>query len=131
MKMSLEKLADPYFSALESYLSHGKEEALESAYEIGRRALDNGLGVLEMATLHHLALKRLLARKSGAEGVARNTSAIERFFVESLTPFEMTHRGFREANEALRISEERYRELFENANDIVFMTDLNGNFTSI
>ena len=131
MKINLEKLSDQYFSALESYLSNGEEKALESAYEIGRLGLDNGLGVLEMATLHHLALKRLLTRKAGAEGAAKNSGAIERFFVESLTPFEMTHRGFREANESLRVSEERYRELFENANDIIFMSDLKGNFTSL
>jgi len=33
--------------------------------------------------------------------------------------------------EDLRLSEERYRELFENANDIVYTHDLAGNFTSI
>jgi PAS domain S-box-containing protein len=33
--------------------------------------------------------------------------------------------------EALRRSEEQYRELFENANDIVYTHDLAGNFTSI
>ena len=32
---------------------------------------------------------------------------------------------------ALRESEDRYRELFENASDIVYTHDLNGNFTSI
>jgi PAS domain S-box-containing protein len=35
------------------------------------------------------------------------------------------------ANEALRENEERYRELFENANDIIYTHDLSGNFTSL
>jgi PAS domain S-box-containing protein len=37
----------------------------------------------------------------------------------------------RRAEQALRSSEQRYRDLFENANDIVYTHDLRGNFTSI
>ncbi|MBP9665272.1 MAG: PAS domain S-box protein, partial [Pyrinomonadaceae bacterium] len=37
----------------------------------------------------------------------------------------------KEAREAVRKSEERYRDLFENANDLIYTHDLTGNFTSL
>jgi PAS domain-containing protein len=42
-----------------------------------------------------------------------------------------TSREARQSQIAIQESAERYRELFENANDIIYTHDLNGNFTSL
>ncbi len=102
MKVSLRELEAQYGSALHTYIVKPDESALHRAYELGRKALDNGVGVLEMAALYHKALLTLLAGQPtlGEEmGVVR---ASENFLVESLAPFEMTHRGIRDANNAWR-----------------------------
>jgi PAS domain S-box-containing protein len=126
------RLARDYEAVLRDYLGGTGEAALERAYELGRRALAEGLGALDMARVHHEALKASVPALTSEGRIVRAVvKAAERLFVESMTPYEMTHRGFRETNAALRVSEARYRELFENANDIIFTADLEGKFTSI
>jgi PAS domain S-box-containing protein len=118
-----------YTAALREYLFEGGETALHRAYELGRSALADGLGVLEVAAIHHQAMVEILG--STNDDVPGALAAAGQFLAEGLSPFEMTHRGYREANAALQASEKRYRELFENANDVVFTTDLTGKFTSV
>ncbi|OLC31697.1 MAG: hypothetical protein AUH31_02130 [Armatimonadetes bacterium 13_1_40CM_64_14] len=123
------EFVDAYGAALNDYLAGGGEAALQRAYELGRSALAQGLGVLELAAVHHIALGQVAMAANG--NMAQMIATASQFEAEALSPFEMTHRGYREANAALEISEKRYRLLFENANDIVFTTDLDGVFTSI
>lgn len=118
-----------YVAALKDYLLGAGEAALQRAYELGRIALADGLGVVEIAAMHHQAMVSVLG--SADDDLPGAIAAAGQFLSESLSPFEMTHRGYREANAALQVSEKRYRELFENANDVVFTTDLAGTFTSV
>jgi PAS domain S-box-containing protein len=128
MNQPSRELLAAYTAALREYLEGGGEITLQRAYELGRRALRDGIGVLEMATLHRLAMGTLA---SSAPQPLRETIAVAgQFFAESLSSFEMSHRGFQEANAALQASERRYRELVENANDVVYTADLAGTFTS-
>ncbi len=98
----MEKLEDQYAAALHDFLAGRGESSLHLAYELGRRALAEGLGVLDMAAMYHKALTAGLPRHSTPEETALMLWAGANFFAESLSPFEMTHRGFRDTNIALR-----------------------------
>ena len=110
MKDPLDALVEEYTSALQSYLGGAGEAALQQAYELGRKALADGMGVLDMAAVQHRALvKGFLLARTPKEG-ARTLKAAKNFFAEFVSPFEMAHRGFREANSALRRLNETLEE---------------------
>jgi len=101
MKGNLESVADSCASAFRNYVSKPDEAALRDAYEIGRSALAEGVGVLDMA---HVC-SRVLAGVAVDGSMMRDAAwpiAAERFFAEALSPFEMAHRGFKDANAVLR-----------------------------
>jgi signal transduction histidine kinase len=101
------QLPAEYRAALTEYLSRRDEADLQRAYELGRLALEKGIGILDLVMVHHQALAQVLS--SPADGI-RSAELAERgagFFVETLSPFEMTHRGFRESAIALRHLYER------------------------
>ncbi|MGB9330505.1 MAG: ATP-binding protein [Steroidobacteraceae bacterium] len=91
-----------YLSAVESYLKGDGEPALQWAYEMGRTALAQGVGLLELAGIHHTCLETLLGRVASTEQRDTILSGAADFFAECISPYEMTYRGFRDANIALR-----------------------------
>jgi signal transduction histidine kinase len=93
------QLAERYNTLLREFLSERNETALHDGYELGRGALREGRGILEMAALHHEALRDLIRERSLTEATLQ---AAEAFFIECLSPFEMSHRGAREGTLALR-----------------------------
>jgi signal transduction histidine kinase len=94
-------LDDRYRGALRDYLAHPGEAMLERAYGLGRQALADGRGVLDMATTHSQARAAVMASVDGGGEHGRVSDALERFFVEALSPFEIAHRSFRAANTVL------------------------------
>ena len=105
----LTPLTVEYAAALSEHLADGGEASLQHAYEIGRRAMTEGMGLLDVVGLHHEALDRIVDGRPGAEAPAAAVRAARQFLTETLSPFEMTHRGFREAVTALR----RLNEMLE------------------
>lgn len=91
-----------YLVALQRYLAGDGEPALQQAYDIGRTALAAGVGLLALARIHHASLNTLALEQSSPEECARTLHPAAEFFAECISPYEMTYRGFHEANTALR-----------------------------
>ncbi len=90
---------EAYASGLRGYLLVGGEGQLRVAYELGRTAVAQELGVLELADAHHEALADAVRGERGGGEIERITRAAGDFLRESLSAFEMVQRGFREARE--------------------------------
>lgn len=87
-------LAAEYRSALAAYMAGPDEAGLARAYELGHRAVEAHLGLLELVGIHRAAVGALVDEIGRAEVLA----AIE-FLTESLSTYEMAQRGYREAQE--------------------------------
>ena len=88
------QLEREYSTALRDCVHGAGELALTHAYELGRMAAGTGIGVVELAAIHDAALREVLGEEAPP-------AEVDQFFAEALSPFEMTHRGFKEANERL------------------------------
>ncbi len=114
MDKLLTELSQTYAEALRSYLAQGGEAGLQRAYEFGRTAVDRGIGLLEIETAYCKALKEALQDVLVSEESRNEVDMAASFLAESLAPFEMTHRGFREANDELRkLNRAMEGEIFE------------------
>jgi len=102
--------ADPeYREALAAYLAGGGEALLARAYELGRAALTAGRSIPEVVGMHQRSLNALLVG-TRRERVARMVDAAGDFLAEALSPFEMTHRGYRDSLIAWRHINETFEK---------------------
>lgn len=102
MDRELNGFAQRYAAALQEYLQKGGERQLNAAYELGRDALNERVGLLDLADMHGRSVAALLDQEHASQSANADIKAASRFFIEVLSPFEMLHRGHQEANAALR-----------------------------
>lgn len=103
MREPLSRLVREYARALGDYLRGNGESALSKAYELGRGALADGAGVLDIIGAHRDAVAGLMDKEAYLS-VAPDSLRSLHVLTECLSPFEMVMRGFSEANLRLRQS---------------------------
>jgi hypothetical protein len=92
---ALTRLRLDYRSALVGYLSRRGERQLHSAYELGRSAINDRVGLLELVQVHNsVTLDRL--RATGETERLEVAEAAGAFLVEVLAASDMAQRGFLE-----------------------------------
>lgn len=94
-----------YASSLKAYLDSPSEALLHEAYKLARLAIAEGIGVLELVSAHQQALSGILREEREWERSVELEEQLERateYLSESLSPFEIAHKSFLEANAQLR-----------------------------
>jgi two-component system, NtrC family, sensor kinase len=90
-----------YLSAIAAHVNEAGEESLSHAYDLGRRGLGEGLGLLDVLGLYDEMVKALVLT-APVEQRAFAAATVADYFREFLSPFEMTFRGYQESNLALQ-----------------------------
>ena len=79
------------------YLSQRDETSLGLAYELGRDAMGDSIGLLDVVRIHHEIFLDVLATARDtdeAQSIARGASAL---VMDLIASFEMSHRAFTES----------------------------------
>jgi hypothetical protein len=83
-----------YRAALLDYLLGNGETGLSNAYDLGRSAIDEDFGLLQILRAHQRAVNAVLESTQNVPDSLKRLRAAEDFLMETLSPFEMTYRGY-------------------------------------
>ncbi len=101
MNPDLAPFSRHYATVLQKHLRPGSDTGFTAARGLGRRAMTLGLEMLDLAHIHELALISLALPGDSPAGREARVRRAGRFFAESITPIEKTHRTARQANVSL------------------------------
>ena len=107
---ALARFRKDYTAALSAYIASGEEADLAEAYDLGREAIANGFGLLDLVGVHQAAREDCRDSLSELAGgpVEERVSA---FHLQALATFDMAQRGFWEAQERVRIERNQAQRL--------------------
>jgi hypothetical protein len=88
-----------YREGFDAYVRDRDEHALNRAYELGRSAVAQDLGLLDMAAAHQEVMLERVRLSSDPQGHEELVRAAGEFFLESVSAFEVLQRALHDARE--------------------------------
>ena len=101
---------DEYAAALRRHLDQPGETGLHAAYDLGRRALGDGMTLIKLVTVHHESRMGML------RDATRQLPDADAFLREALGAYEIAELGFWEAQRSAALEHERV-EVLSRLND--------------
>jgi signal transduction histidine kinase len=102
-----------YRDALTAYVQQGLEDALMDAFDLGREALAQEQGMLDLVAIHHTLLASLIDQPTNGADIQRQVARAKEFLTQATAPFEMAHRGWHEMATRLRASNDELERRVE------------------
>ena len=96
----MSRLRLDYAPVMLRHLSQQDESGLQSAYELGRGAMRDSVGLLEVVRVHNEVFLEVHASSRDLEEARRTARAAAALLLELVAAFEMTQRGFMEGRPA-------------------------------
>jgi signal transduction histidine kinase len=97
---------ETYRDLLSAAPSEDMGAQLSRAYQWGRRALEDGVSLLDILSAHTASITMLLGADAAEPVTSEEIARINAITQEVIAPFEMAYRGYQEANRALIASNE-------------------------
>ena len=112
-------MEDQYKTILWHYIVEGGEPDLELAYELGRKAIDQGISIIQVVDTHYAALSDVLTSAGPTQDTPIIAQRAGNLLREALAPFEMTQRGYSETIALLRSQNEKLAKLLEERSQLL------------
>ena len=90
----LERFRLDYAPLLLRHLGQGDESGLQAAYELGRRAMEDSVGLLDVVRVHNDLFLEVLGTARDLDEVTDLTEAASVLLINLVASFEVAQRGF-------------------------------------
>jgi hypothetical protein len=106
MDDALSRLRLDYTPVMLRYLTQQDESGLQAAYDLGRQAMSESIGILALIRVHNEVLIGVLHTASSAREAQKLVQAASTLLIDFVAAFELPHRAFLESQGERAVSGE-------------------------